>query len=418
MKKKLFLLLLPLTLTMVSCGKDLDPKVDKVDLVRLLDDAEIAEVYRKINDKFNNSVSAVEVNYSMIEDNLIDQRTETTVSGSVKIKGDEYSETKAEMTSKVKNNFYTYTAKTVTEGKVAAFGDYYVSMTESVKDDQKDAKNTQFEYSEKGDMNIVEASTSLPFTPSSFSDVTFGVDKGNNIYAVYNREAVNTTEGRDKDGKDASFIDKSTYEVYAKLGNLKDPKIESFKTVRLYEANYDEELKIYKNYQTVESTVMSYKFEYKNRGKNDGKEKFINSLPEKYIAGLSVTMNIYAERVGYPYEYVGNQNLVTTAFKGNYSEDLFAFKANEVEFNKDYGYGFDAHYSEIAINKASQTITSTVKAAATTIIYPTNDMYTKTINTDAGSVKAVQLYDETGFISHRVDFVVNPTNGNMSVYII
>ena len=45
-------------------------------------------------------------------------------------------------------------------------------------------------------------------------------------------------------------------------------------------------------------------------------------------------------------------------------------------------------------------------------------MYATTINTDAGSVKAVQLYDETGFASHRVDFVVNPANGNMSVYVI
>ena len=81
-------------------------------------------------------------------------------------------------------------------------------------------------------------------------------------------------------------------------------------------------------------------------------------------------------------------------------------------------YRYILFFISKAYNKASQIITSTVKAATTTIIYPTKDMYATTINTDAGSVKAVQLYDETGFASHRVDFVVNPANGNMSVYVI
>ncbi len=418
MKKKLFLLLLPLTLTMVSCGKDLDPKMDKVDLARLLDENEIAEAYRQVKNNFSNSLSTLTADYKTIEDDLINHKTESTLSGTTKIKGSEYAETSAEITTKVENDFYSYSSKTKSESKVAAFGEYYISMSETYKDGQKESTSERLEYYKKDDSSIVDACASLPFGSSALNQATIGVDKKNVIYAVYSTETITTQEGKDKDGKDASFIDKTTYEINAKLGKLGDAKLESYKIVSKHEANYNKELKVYKDYQVLESNVASYKFEYKNRGNNDGKEKFINSLPEKYIASLSVTMNIYAEHVGYPYEYVTNQNFIPTAFKGNYSEDLFAFKANEVEFNKDYGYGFDARYSEIAINKASQTITSTVKAATTNIIYPTNDMYTKTINTDAGSVKAVQLYDETGFISHRVDFVVNPANGNMSVYVI
>ena len=89
---------------MVSCGKDVDPKVDKVDLSRLLDDSEISEVFKKVKDNFANKLVAFDANAVLIDDDLIDQRTETSASGSAKIKGEEYAEIKAERVNKVKNN--------------------------------------------------------------------------------------------------------------------------------------------------------------------------------------------------------------------------------------------------------------------------------------------------------------------------
>ena len=419
MKKKAFLLLLPLTLAMVSCGKNLDPKVDKVDLVRLLEDEEISEVFKKVNDNFNNLVSKIEVNYALIEDDLIDQRSETTVSGSVVIKGNDYSESKAELVTKVKNNFYTYTTKTVTESKTAAFGDYYISMTESIQDDQKDNKSTMIDYEDKDDSNVVKATMTLPFTASSVTDATFGVDRGNNVYAVYNRETVNTTEGRDKDGKDASFIDKETYEIYAKLGNLKDPKIESFKTVRLYEANYDEELKIYKDYQTVRSYVMSYKFEYKNRGNNAGMDKFIDSLPDKYVSYASGTMNRYSKENSNSYIIDNGSYLSLSSFNSaSYSDDLYTFKASNVNFMKDYAYNFVASYSELSINKSTREIITTQKEIKSSNVYGSNDVENFTGYVGGQATNLLRVKEGKSSSVNTVHFVIDANNATLTVYVI
>ena len=274
MKKKLFLLLLPLALSMVSCGKDVDPKVDKVDLSRLLDDSEISEVFKKVKDNFANKLVAFDANAVLIDDDLIDQRTEASASGSAKIKGEEYAEIKAERVNKVKNNFYSYTTKMVMESKIAMFGKYVIELNETYTDNQKDKVDQTFDYYEVDDETIATASSSLPIDSTSLSDVTFGVDGLNNVYGVYSKETINTSEGRDKEGKDATFITKSTNELLIKLGNLKDPKLESYKIVSKRETNYDKELKIYKDYQLINSSVISYKYTYGNRGKNDGKDKF------------------------------------------------------------------------------------------------------------------------------------------------
>ena len=109
MKKKLFLLLLPLVMSMVGCGKDVSPNMDKVDLARLLTNDEIDEALEKVKDNFAHKLSGYEANMAMISDDLVNQKRETNASGSIKIKGDEYSESKMEMTTKVQNSFYSYT---------------------------------------------------------------------------------------------------------------------------------------------------------------------------------------------------------------------------------------------------------------------------------------------------------------------
>lgn len=403
---------------MTSCGKDIDPKVDKIDLARLLDDNEIATVFKKINENFN-SISKMEINASMIEDDLINQRTETTASGSVTIKGDQYSENKSEMTTKVKNNFYTYTSKTVSEGKTAAFGEYYVTMNEVVKDGQKEIKASEFEYINKGSLNIVEASTTLSFSPSSFGDVTFGVDRSNNVYAVYNKQTLNTSEGKDKDGKDASFIDRETHETFAKLGNIKNPRIESLKVVGLYEANYDEELNIYKNYQTVESSVVSYKFEYKNRGNNDGMDKFINSLPDKYISYAAGTMNRYSVSNGNQYTLVGQESLWLTSFKSaSYASNVTSFKSESVTFAKDYAYNFEVGYAELNINKSSKEITSTAKELKSVLVYGSGDMEAFTGFIDGKSTSLVKVKEGKSSSKNIVHFLIDPNANDLVIYLV
>ena len=402
---------------MTSCGKDVDAKVDKVDLARLLDENEIAEVYKKVQNYFSEKLSTIEVNSVMIQDDLIDQRTETSISGKTVIKGDEYAETHAELETKVKNNFYTYSTKTVSESKVAAFGDYYVSLNETTKDGQKDNLSQRYEYVSKNDKKIADAVASLPFSTTSLADTTIGVDKRDNIYAVYSSETINTEEGKDKDGKDATFIEKTTREVYVKCGNLKEPKAEAYKIVNLRQTNYDKELKIYKDYQTVSSSVISYKFEYKNRGKNDGKDKFINSLPEKYVSAASVTMNAYYQDGG-AYTLTQTTDLMPSAFKGNYSDNLFAFKSNNVQFNNNYAYGFEAMYMEVSIDKSAKEIKSTVKEAKPGLYYPSEDM--EAVSGSVSGVTKTLLRLKKGEVNnyHMVHFVFNPSNSDMTVYVI
>lgn len=419
MNKKLILLLLPLTLAMISCGKDLEPKVDKVDLVRLLDDSEVAFVFAKVKENYTNKLSSVEVNYALIDDDLINQRSETTISSSIKIKGDGYAEGKGEMVSKVKNNFYTYTTKTISENKVASFGNYYITLNESYKEGQKDIKNTYFEYSEANGKKITEMASSGPISQSNFSSCTFGVDRSNNVYAVYSKENTTSVEGRDKDGKDATFIDKSTSEIFAKFGNLKDPKIESYKTVTIYETNYDEELTIYKKYQTVGSNVISYKFEYKNRDNNDGLDKFINSLPEKYVTAADVTVISYGKNGGAnTYSEYTSSSASVSAFKGNYSSELFAFKANSIAFSNSFAYGFSASYVETSINKSSQSISSEIKNATVSNIYTPDDMETFNATLVSGTKELVKVKEGATSTAHRVDFLFDPSSSNMIIYII
>ena len=92
MKKKLFLLLFPLTLAMVSCGKDVDAKVDKVDLARLLNSEEISEALEKVKDNYANKLSKCEINAAYLSDDLVNQKREVNGSQTITIKGDEYAE--------------------------------------------------------------------------------------------------------------------------------------------------------------------------------------------------------------------------------------------------------------------------------------------------------------------------------------
>ena len=76
--KKQLLTLLPLVLMLTSCGKDVDPKVNKVDLSRLLSQDEISSAFKTIADNFSNNLVGMEVNLSTLEDNLIDQKNENS----------------------------------------------------------------------------------------------------------------------------------------------------------------------------------------------------------------------------------------------------------------------------------------------------------------------------------------------------
>ena len=419
MKKKLFLFLLPLVMSMVGCGKDVSPNMDKVDLARLLSNDEINEALEKVKDNFANKLSTQEANMVMLEDDLVDQKSETTVSGSLKIKGDEYAESSAEMTTKVQNSFYSYTDKTVMEGKTALFGNYYVSMSESYKDGQKDNKDKTFDSLEKGEKTIVDACGSLPFSASTLQNATIGVDKRDNIYVVYSQETINTQEGHDKDGKDATFIDKNTYEISAKLGSLKDPKVESYKVVRKHEANYNKELKVYKDYQVLESTVASYKFEYKSWGKNDGKDKFISSLPEKFISNASIVVSTYAKNELNVYEVFDVDYASTSSSKIDYDSGIYTCKLNDFAMNKNYAYGFDAIYRVVTLNKSSYEITSEDKQCAS-FVYNANgslDVVT-TLSGSGNNSQLFKLADNYKSSVQSFSFIVRISDNSLAISII
>ena len=203
MKKKLFLLLFPLTLAMVSCGKDVDAKVDKVDLARLLNSEEISEALEKVKDNYANKLSKCEINAAYLSDDLVNQKREVNGSQTITIKGDEYAESKSEATTKVTQDFYSYSNKAVENGKVAAFGDYYLAYSESYNDGQTANKEERLSYSNKGTKSISEAIAPLPFSENDINQATIGVDRRDNIYAVYYRETINTQEGHDQNGKEA-----------------------------------------------------------------------------------------------------------------------------------------------------------------------------------------------------------------------
>ena len=415
MKKKLFLLLLPLALSMVSCGKDVDPKVDKVDLSRLLDDGEISEVFKKVKDNFANKLVAFDANSVLIDDDLIDQRTETSTSGSAKIKGEEYAEIKAERVNKVKNNFYSYTTKMVMESKIAMFGKYVIELNETYNDNQKDKVDQTFDYYEVDDETIATASSSLPIDSTSLSDVTFGVDGLNNVYGVYSKETINTSEGRDKEGKDATFITKSTNELLIKLGNLKDPKLESYKIVSKRETNYDKELKIYKDYQLINSSVISYKCTYGNRGKNDGKDKFINSLPEKAIGAASVVTFRYRKDSSGYVAYDDN-DLSVSRLRTNFNDNLFSYKANKMEFKRGFGYNFNASYQEITIDKGAQEIKTAIKQISSFSLNGSDDIEVYSTSVNGQNTQLLKLKDGLYTNNYDVEFYFDPTNGSMAVY--
>ena len=361
MKKKLFLLLFPLTLTMISCGKDVDAKVDKVDLARLLNNEEITEALEKIQDNYANKLSKCEINVAYLTDDLVNQKRELSGSQTVTIKGNEYAESKSEGTTKVTQDFYSYTNKTVENKKVAAFGDYYLSYSESYNDGQVSNKEERLNYTDKGTKSISEAIASLPFTQGDINQATIGVDKKDNIYAVYYQETIDTQEGHDQNGKDCTFKEKTTYEVSAKFGTLKDPKIESYKIVRKKEANYDKELKIYNKYQVLESYVTSYKYEYKSRGNNDGMSSFISSLPSESVQNVNFVWRAYYDYFGDGsyYDY-NSDNAIISSTKKDFSSGSLTAKTT-LSFSKTYGYTFIASATILKIDKSANTIEVTQK---------------------------------------------------------
>ena len=415
MNKKIVLFLLPLTLSMVSCGKDLDPKVDKVDLVRLLNSSEIFDAFKLIEENYSKNLVSLDANYSLINDDLINQRTETEITGSIKIKGDGYSETKAEMSSKIKNNFYTYTSKMVQETKTAIFGDYYITLSESYKDGQKDQNNATIDYASSDGTTIAEASASLPITLSDLNNYTVGVDSFNNLYAVYSSETISTQEGRDNEGKDATFINKTTKEVLAKFGNLKNPRLESFKTVNKQEVNYNEELKVYKDYQTILSTVSSYKFQYGNLGRNDGKDKFINSLPERSLTAVSINCLRYYKTGGDSYTDYDVNHIYVASIRNNCNQNIYKFEETGMEFLKDYAYNFEASYQELLIDKANQGIITSGKTVSTYNFNSSDDIESLSKNISGKDVKLLRLKAGKYSSNHTVVFDFDPNSGSLTV---
>ena len=356
MKKKLFLLLLPLTLSMVSCGKDVEAKMDKVDLARLLNDEEITQVFENVNESLTNRLSSVEVNIAVLSTDLVNQKREQSGSGKYVIKGEEYAEGKVEVETKVTSDFYSYTNKIVQEYKVAAFGEYYLNYSKSYTDGQTQNAEESLSYTTKGKKGIVQAIGSAPTGEGDVSTSTIGVDKSNNVYLVYSSESMTTSEGRDKDGKDATFKEKSTVEILAKYGKLNDAKIESYKVVRKREVNYDKELKIYSDYQIIESYVTSYKFEYKSRGNNEGKDQFINSLPNESVQSGSVELRGYYD-YGYGDYYLDySENLSLSSTKSDFYSGNYTAKATNVRFNPSYYYAFIGRRTALKIDKNAKTI--------------------------------------------------------------
>ena len=57
---------------MVSCGKDVDAKMDKIDLARLLNNEEISEALEKVNENFDEKLTAIEVNAAVLDTDLVD----------------------------------------------------------------------------------------------------------------------------------------------------------------------------------------------------------------------------------------------------------------------------------------------------------------------------------------------------------
>ena len=403
--------------TMVSCGKDVDAKMDKIDLARLLNDEEISEALEKVNENFDEKLTAIEVNAAVLDTDLVDKKTEANGTAKYTIKGDEYAESHTEMTTKVTNSFYTYTNKAVEDGKYAAFGKYYLRYRESYNDGQKDNKEQNLGYSSKGEYSISDIIMGLPFGSSDINQATIGVDRKNNIYAVYSTENIVTSEGHDKDGKDATFKDKTTYEINIKFGNLKDPRIESYKLVNKHEANYDKELKMYSNYQTLSSQVVSYKYEYKSRGNDSGKDNFIDFLPEKSIQNVELGMVGY-QKLGNEYIHYGTTNLYPDSTKKDFSSGSLTAKVNNVEFRKDMAYTFVNSYYLMTLDKKNEEIILGTKYDETLSLAESASLDIVNVpNPDgAGTVKGYQLKSGLTSTKLNLQFVSNGVTLNVSVF--
>ena len=416
MKKKLFLLLFPLTLVMVSCGKDVDAKVDKVDLARLLNSEEISEALEKVKDNYANKLSKCEINAAYLSDDLVNQKREVNGSQTITIKGDEYAESKSEATTKVTQDFYSYSNKAVENGKVAAFGDYYLAYSESYNDGQTANKEERLSYSNKGTKSISEAIAPLPFSENDINQATIGVDRRDNIYAVYYRETINTQEGHDQNGKDCTFKEKTTYEVSAKFGTLKDPKLESYKIVSKIEANYDKELKIYSKYQVLQSRVTSYKYEYKSRGSNDGKDNFISSLPNESVQNISFRWFAYYDYYGDGsyYDY-NSDNANISSTKKDFSSGALTAKTT-LSFSKTYGYTFSASASILKIDKSAKTIEVNQKNYQDIISYNNfNSFEKKTVKVSSSNVELYYLKSDISSITCNFTLIFTTTSLTVNI---
>ena len=414
MKKKAFLLLLPLTLSLVGCGKDVDAKMNNVDLARLLNDEEIANAYEAIKENYADKLSKCEINTATLDTDLLNQKTEESSSVTISIKGDEYAEITGSSESKVKNNFYSFTNKTVENRKVAAFGKYFITYASAYNDGQKDNAEESLSYMAKGTLSISEAAYSLPFDSSSLNMATIGVDKRDNIYAVYSVESISTFEGHDKDGKDATFKTKTTYEISGKFGTLKEPKVESYKIVEKREVNFDKELKIYSKYQLIKSDVASYKFEYKNRGKDEGKDAFIDGLPKTAIQSASISQEIYEDNGsgGYAlYDYKSINNNVTY-MKKNLSSGSATIKASKVNFARPYAYSFINQYTILTIDKSAKEIFES-NGADEVVILSNNANFTTSIATSGKAIYVPKVGLDN--YSFDVQFVSNGTTLTVSI---
>ena len=415
MKKKIFLLLLPLTLAMVSCGKDVDAKVDKVDLARLLNSEEISEALEKVKDNYANKLSKCEMNAAYLSDDLVNQKREVNGSQTITIKGDEYAESKSEATTKVTQDFYSYSNKAIENKKVAAFGDYYLSYSESYNDGQTENKQERLNYSDKNSKSISEAIFALPFDESDIDQATIGVDKKDNMYAVYYRETIDTKEGHDQNGKDCTFKEKTTYEVSAKFGNLKDPKIESYKIVSKVEANYDKELKIYNKYQVLQSYVTSYKYEYKSRGSNDGKDSFISSLPNESVQGISFRWLAYEDYYGDGSYYGQTSDYANiSSSKKDFSSGSLTAKTT-LSFSKNYGYTFSGSASILKIDKSAKTIAVEQKNYQDISYNGLSSFDKKTVTINATTMELYFLKQDISSITCEFTLVYTPTTLTVSV---
>ena len=391
-KSVLTLFLLPLVITSLgACEKKssenknpTSPELDKVELVRLLSSAEVSDSNEACLKKIKEEFVGYEWTYTSYDSDLLFYSEENTTITKVTVKGDKYAEKKAESVTKTTNGFYTYNQINTTETKYAFFGDYLLTVDETYANVNVDNKYLTFSYSARNSDSTISSLT-FDVTTSATYNLRLGIAKNGKVYGVYTNQNIEKSYGHNKEGKEVTYLDKTTKEVIAEYGTLEKPQLNFFKSYVKTEKNYDNETNVFSDYKVTSLRVDYYKYSYGEIGKSTEQTDLINSLVDSYVKGVNIRYSVLRQSEdGESYTNVGSGS---PDYPGpgdygqiDYRTGQYIFSRVEVPFYQNDFVTFTNECSLVSFDKKKGTITESTVTNETVNLKTHPKFVIRTIN--------------------------------------